>query len=62
MSNGPFDVLPYNTKRQFVMMKSNGCEIYAPVDCEDDDVIKAAKGVLQGWLDANITPIEPEVA
>lgn len=46
------DDLPLNTKRQYVMGTAvNGCEIYIPVDSDDENVLNLKKESLQKYLD-----------
>lgn len=42
MSN-PFKNVPLNNRRIFVVVKSNGCKVYVPVDSNDSEVVATTR-------------------
>jgi hypothetical protein len=51
--NDVLDTVPNNRKRVFVRgFTKSGCEIYMPVDSEDDEIIMKQKERLQAKLDS----------
>lgn len=57
--NNPLLDVPLNTKRIYVMAKTpKGCEVYMPVDYDDDNIIAAMKQELQMQL--NLSADEPD--
>jgi len=63
-TTNPLLNVPLNTKRIYVMGKTpKGCEVYMPVDFDDDTIIAEKKEALQIQLNSVFTePDEPEVA
>lgn len=56
----PLKNVPLNTKRVYVMAKTHfGCEVYMPVDSDNDSYISQHKIDLQNFL--NTQPIPPEL-
>ena len=60
----PLIDLPLNTKRIYIMAKTpKGCEVYMPVDHEDDGIIDMKKRQLQTYLNSMAPePDEPMLA
>ena len=57
--NNPFDDVPLNTQRAYVKAKAtNGCEIYMPVDSQDDRDLISQKNHLQSWLNNHQFPLQ----
>jgi hypothetical protein len=47
----PFKDVPLNTKRVFVCgISHSGCEVYLPVDSDDETIIQLKKQELQQFL------------
>jgi len=56
----PLENLPLNTKRVYVMAKTHsGCEVYMPVDSDNDAAITQKKIDLQNFLNTQTAP-EPD--
>lgn len=59
MKNPLLDV-PLNTKNVYVMAKTHsGCEIYMPVDTDNDSAITQKKIDLQNYLNTQPVPDSP---
>ncbi len=51
----PLESVPLNTEKVYVMATTKtGCEIYMPVNSQDDVEINKKKDDLQKYLDANV--------
>ena len=56
----PFDKLPLNYLRQFVQCTDkSGCDIYIPVNSQEQSVQNAKKAELQKFLDNQPAPPAP---
>ena len=56
----PLEDVPLNTKRVYVMATTySGCEIYMPVDSNNDSAITQKKIDLQNFLNSQVQP-EPD--
>ena len=59
----PLDNVPLNTRRVYVMATApGGCEVYMPVDNDNDGEQRRMRDVLQAHLNTQPTPAPPRAA